>query len=524
MLMMAALCGLMLFQIHRDLYIEKTERTHQLVESASGVLAYFHGLETSGELNREQAQAKAKEAIRGLRYSQVEYFWINDLRSVMVMHPVKRELEGQDLSGVKDPDGYFVFNEAVAIAKTSGSGPMRYRWSKTSASESVGKVSYVKFFEPWGWVLGTGVYVDDIREEFDSKVWQAVTLSSGIFVILALLILTISRSIVRPLTNTVNAMANIASGEGDLTRTLSADGNDEVTQLAIHFNAFTKKMQHLIRQLLQAASDLAKASTDLGAIAGQVQAHSHEQSQQMDLVATAIDEVTYAVQDVAKNAEHASGEVLEAEDKANHGQRSIDNSLQQVDQLSNTIAHAVEVIRTLSVESNKIGNVLEVIRSIAEQTNLLALNAAIEAARAGEQGRGFSVVADEVRLLAQRTQKSTAEIQEMIQRLQSQSDAAVKVIGDSAHASDLTMAQANKAGESLNSISHALRTLTQLNASIASATLQQSHVVEDVNKNVTHVAQLSQSTALAAQRSSQASAQLGHLSDQISNLLRQFKV
>ena len=522
--MLLTLGVLMLKQIHDDLYHAKAQKTQHVVQTASGLLSYYHDLETAGTLTRDAAQKQALTAIRGLRYDQSDYFWINDLTPVMVMHPTNPKLEGQNLSAIRDPDGFAVFNEMVAIAKSKGAGMVDYRWPKPGASEPVAKTSYVKLFEPWGWVLGSGVYIDDVQSEFQGQVIKASVIGLAIALIMALLVILIARSIVRPLQETVNAMANIASGESDLTRSLDTHGQDEVTQLAHHFNAFTAKLRRVIGDLQISASALGQSSSELGNDATQAQQRSQQQSQQMELVATAINEVTYGVQDVAKNAEHAAAEMRDAEAQAQQGQINIDGSLQQIDRLSGTIDQAVEVIRTLAAESTQIGSVLEVIRSIAEQTNLLALNAAIEAARAGEQGRGFAVVADEVRLLAQRTQKSTAEIQTMIERLQNHSEAAVKVIGDSSKASQLTIEQAGLAGASLNAIGQALRNLNGLNASIASATLQQAHVVEDINQNVTQAAGLSHSTALAAEQSSAASVKLGQLSEQLNQLLRQFRV
>ncbi|WMJ02782.1 methyl-accepting chemotaxis protein [Pseudomonas chlororaphis subsp. aurantiaca] len=523
-LMLMTLGMLMLKQIHDDLYQAKAQKTQHVVQTANGVLAYFQGLESAGSLDRATAQKQALSAIRGLRYDQSDYFWINDLTPVMVMHPTNPKLDGQNLSAIRDPDGFAVFNEMVAIAKAKGAGMVNYRWPKPGASEAVQKTSYVQLFQPWGWIIGSGVYIDDVQAEFRSQVVKASVVGIAIALIMALLVLLIARSIVRPLQETVHAMANIASGESDLTRALDTHGQDEVTELARHFNGFTAKLRLVVSQLQVSASALAQSSADLGSNASQAQERSQQQSQQMELVATAINEVTYGVQDVAKNAEHAASEMRDAEAQARQGQVNIDGSLQQIDRLSATIDQAVEVIRTLAQESTQIGSVLEVIHSIAEQTNLLALNAAIEAARAGEQGRGFAVVADEVRLLAQRTQKSTAEIQSMIERLQGHSEAAVKVIGDSSRASQQTIEQAGLAGESLNAIGQALRNLNGLNASIASATLQQAHVVEDINQNVTQAAGLSHSTALAAEQSSAASLHLKELSEQLNGLLRQFRV
>ncbi|NUT78538.1 methyl-accepting chemotaxis protein [Pseudomonas sp. C1C7] len=521
--MLLALGVIMLKQIHEDLYQAKAQKTQHVVQTASGVLAYYHDLETAGTLTREAAQKQALNAVRGLRYDQNDYFWINDLTPVMIMHPVNSKLDGQNLSTIRDPDGFAVFNEMIAVAKTKGAGLVNYRWPKPGASEPVGKTSYVKLFEPWGWVIGSGVYIDDMQAEFYGQVWKASSIGLAIAVIMVLLVFMIARSIAQPLRETVSAMANIASGESDLTRNLDTFGKDEVTQLAHHFNAFTAKLRGVIGQLQTSATALGQSSSELGNDATQAQQRSQQQSQQMELVATAMNEVTYGVQDVAKNAEQAASEMRDAEAQAQQGQVNIDGSLQQIDTLSSTIDQAVEVIRTLAAESTQIGSVLEVIRSIAEQTNLLALNAAIEAARAGEQGRGFAVVADEVRLLAQRTQKSTAEIQSMIERLQNHSEAAVKVIGESSRASQLTIEQAGLAGNSLNAISQALRNLTGLNASIASATLQQAHVVEDINQNVTQAAGLSHNTALAAEQSSAASVRLKDLSEQLNGLLRQFR-
>jgi len=360
---------LMIQQVRSDLYRGKQEATRNIVEAASGVLEYYRAQETSGAMTTSEAQKAAMEQIRLLRYDGQDYYWINDLGPTMIMHPMQPKLDGQDLSKIKDPEGKELFNEMVKIAQRDGAGLVDYMWAKPGEADPVPKISYVQLFKPWGWIIGSGIYVDDVEQEF----WNYLTRFSliGLFIsaIMAVLVAILIRSIVRPLRHTMSAMANIASGEADLTRTLDVSGNDELSTLGRDFNRFTQKLRTVVGQLFETAGALDQSSRSLSQLSGQAHEQSQQQMLQMEQVATAVNEVTYAVQEVAKNAEHASSEVGNAENQAGQGQRNIETSLQQIDELSATIGQAVDVIQSLADETTKIGSVLEVIGSIAEQTN-----------------------------------------------------------------------------------------------------------------------------------------------------------
>lgn len=523
--MYVVLGGIAMKQNHSDLVFAKEIKTQHLVESTLGILEYFHSQEQNGQLSKQQAQEQAMNAVKKLRYGRDDYFWINDLQPVMLMHAMNPTLDGKNLSGYKDPDGKEIFNEFVRIAKSQeAAGFFNYRWPMPGATNPVDKVSYVQQFKPWGWVIGTGVYLDDIQAEFRATAIRNTLIRVGIIVFMVFLVVGIIRSITTPLRNVVDSLKNISSGDGDLTQELVCNSNDEIGELSNNFNEFVSKLRTMIRHLLESANTLQQSAGELGKAAHATLSVSQRQLQETEQIATSMNEVTYAVQEVARNAEQAAAEVNSATQQADTGQQSIHNNLQQNDLLSGTITHAVSVISSLADESTKIGSVLEVINTIAEQTNLLALNAAIEAARAGEQGRGFAVVADEVRLLAQRTQQSTEEVQVMIDSLQKNSQAAVGVIEQSSHASELAVEQANLASTNLERITEALAKLNDLNASIASSSLQQSHVAEEINENINRVAGLAQESTASAEQSSRSSENLERLAGELNTLLSQFRV
>ena len=333
----------------------------------------------------------------------------------------------------------------------------------------------------------------------------------------------ISCSITKPLANAVSAMNDIAQGDGDLTKRLRVQGQNEIAQLAQAFNQFAEKVRQIVTQVAGSTTQLAAAAEQMATITQQTNENVQQQQMETEQVATAMNEMTATVQEVARHATEASAAAKSADEEATGGKEVVANTVSTIDTLANEIETATTVINKVEKESEKIGAVLDVIRGIAEQTNLLALNAAIEAARAGEQGRGFAVVADEVRTLASRTQESTQEIHAMIESLQQESREAVHAMEYSRERSQNSVKQAALAGESLNAITNAVTAISDMNIQIAAAAEQQSCVADEINKNINNIAQVVHRTADGAQQIFSSSNELARLSADLQQLVNQFK-
>ncbi|MDT3311790.1 methyl-accepting chemotaxis protein [Pseudomonas sp. rhizo66] len=339
-----------------------------------------------------------------------------------------------------------------------------------------------------------------------------------------LVIWLVGHGIARPLKQMVAMLNDIAQGEGDLTRRLTSDRSDELGSIAKGFNTFLAKLQAMITQVVTSVQSVSDSSEHTADIAIRTNIGIQKQMAEIDQVATAVQEMTATAQDVARNATQAAQAASHADQAASQGMQIVRDTSNSIGVLALEIGKAVDVVQNLAKDSENINAILTAIRGIAEQTNLLALNAAIEAARAGEQGRGFAVVADEVRNLAQKTQKATEEIQSMIQQLQQGTRDVVRVMEDSQNRTDESVQHAAKAAEALETITQAVSVINDMNTQIASAAEEQSAVADDINRNVINIGQVANEVAGGADESSSASADLTKLAEQQRRLINQFKV
>ncbi|MGY3880995.1 methyl-accepting chemotaxis protein [Aeromonas veronii] len=476
---------------------------------------------------------KVKELLRPLRYSSDGYFFVYDFEGNTILLPVRTELEGKNRWNDKDAKGKLLIQEILKSAR-QGDGFTEYWTAKPSIGRDAPKLAFTLVLDKYQWAIGTGFYIDDIDNELaalraERESNMHASLQSSVLVILLILGITLVATVIvgnrvtKPLADAVLALNDIANGDGDLTQRLKVQSQDEIGQLASAFNRFVERIQSVVSQVGETSNHLFSAVDKLHHLSEhydhQMQGHSRE----TDQVVTAVTEMSSTAQEVAASASNAATATSDAARESDAARGVVSGAINSINRLVGEVHTASGVIEQLAQETAKIGSVVEVIRGIAEQTNLLALNAAIEAARAGEQGRGFAVVADEVRSLAGRTQQSTKEINEMLQRLQGGVKQAVEVMQASEDRSQETVQEASHIASSLDSMVMAVSTINDMNIQIATAAEEQHAVSEEINKNLVAIQQIVSELTDAAVESNSTTRDLASTGDKLRKLVSQFR-
>ena len=490
----AGIATALLLNLRGALLEEKELKTRHVVETAYGMVEHFYSLSKEGKLSAEEAKSTAVTILKGLRYEKEEYFWINDMRPYMVMHPYKPELDGKDLSGFTDPKGFKLFVEFAEKVKSQKAGFVHYLWPKAGMKEPVPKISYVQGFEPWGWVIGSGIYIDDVNQAFWSRVWLYGVLILGILGGIC----AVSWVVAHGLNSGLKSILGVTekAGGGDLTARVALHSRDELGQMGEALNRMLEGFHEIMQQVQQAASHTASASQQLAAGGEQLSSGAQEQASSLEETAASLEEMTSTVKQNADNARQANQLAVSAREGAEKG--------------GTVVKEAVASMEMITRSSKQIAEIITTIDEIAFQTNLLALNAAVEAARAGEQGRGFAVVASEVRALAQRSAAASKEIKTLITDSVGKVEMAAKLV--------------NESGETLIGIVAGVKKVADLIAEISAASGEQAQGIEQVNKAVMQMDTVTQQNAAQTEELSSTAQALAAQAEELSAQVAQFKL
>jgi len=467
----------------------QSELSH-LAQVAQGIAREEYDAAVRNHSPDELARKTAAARISKLRYGNDDYFWINDLGPRMIMHPAKPELDGQDVADIKDPSGKRLFVEFVDVVKSKGAGYVDYQWPKPGKDAPQPKLSYVTGFEPWGWVIGTGVYIDDLQAQLWESAKKVILVSLIVIALLGAVTLIMGRRMSSALVAMTSSVTKLGEGDfgielpglnrrdelGDMARSIEQFKTKAEEKARTDAEAKTKQDQVVATQrtadMHKLAGDfesavghiietVASAAIELEAAAGTL-THTADSAQQLSTaVASASEEASTNVQSVASATEEMTSSVNEISRQVQESARIAGEAVDQARKTNDRVSE-------LSQAASRIGDVVELINTIAGQTNLLALNATIEAARAGEAGRGFAVVASEVKALAEQTAKATGEIGQQVASIQAATQDSVN---------------------SIKEIGGTIEKLSEISSTIAAAVEEQGAATQEISRNVQQAAQ-----------------------------------
>ena len=496
---------------------------------------HYIDLANSGALTKQEAQREAKDAVKNMRPAGCNlYFWINDSQPKMVMHPIKPQLDGKSLANSADPNGKLLFVEMVKVTASTGDGIVDYMWSKPGKEKPQPKISYVKRAKGWDWIIGAGVYVDDLQAKINKVFYVIVVITIITILLSALLAYLLARSISKPMRQTVAMLKEIE--DGHLAGRLNLNQNDEIGIMANCMDKFADSMQHEVIDALKKLADgdlnmslvphdaedeirnaFNKLETDLNDVMSSIQNAGHQISANSTSVSDFSQSLSQSATESAASLEEISASLGELSSQTKHNAENANqvNSLsseakQATEEGKARMAQMVSAMDEISEASQSINKIIKVIDEIAFQTNLLALNAAVEAARAGQHGKGFAVVAEEVRNLAARSAKAASETAALIEGSVDKTTKGSQV--------------ANQTAESLETILGGVSKVSDLAEEIASASNQQASGISQINEGLGQIDQAIQQNTATAEESAAAAEELSSQAQDLLNMLKRFRL
>ena len=517
--LLLAACLYNLNEQRKNALSEREAKLSAQVEVATSLINYYY--QQRDILGEQGAKQRALEALRSLRYDTNNYFWVLTPELKILLHPRKPTLEGADASQIKDGAGKLHWRQMATIANSQQAGFLDYQW-KSPQGELKDKISYIALFPEWQWIVGSGLFVADIKEDLIADIIKESVVAFSLIFALAVLGYFISNNIVSFLNQLSAFTGEVANG--DLTVRQHAKRKDELGEVSRELDRMLNKLQSTLQAAHESALQSSVMAQNIAQASEESASSVNNQHSQLEQLSTSMTEMSTTISDVASNAENTSHSTSLVTSHAEKSGQDMHQTAQTIAEVSQDIATADQMVSELQAGVNEIRAVVSVIRDVSEQTNLLALNAAIEAARAGDQGRGFAVVADEVRNLASRTQKSTDEVQKTIDSLIEQTERTVRAMERSNLKVEVSVDISRSTQAQLETMVSELLHSNDMVAQIAAASEQQGLVAQEMSQNVSTIHLAANEVKQTSQRLAEESQHLAATSEILHDQLKYFKV